>query len=379
MGPRQCERPAHESRDGPPGDPSQPQAVGAVPPPAAVRRRRRAPHAPRDLRHPHRPRSSDGCGASSATTAARIRCSSSRSATIGQPAALASHCAARRSRRCTRDGSPTGERHGRAVEPGRGLPDPAGWPTPSSTALVGQRRGRPGGVATDLGRTADAGASAAPTNDRAGGGRHPPDGRPRRRRPGPRRTVAAIWPRSGARSSTTCSAVSSAASSRPTRSSSASTSAVSTPSSSCGFPGTISSFWQQVGRSRSRRSGPRSRSSSQARTSSTSGSMRHPEELFSRPPEPAVVNPDNPFVFDPASGLRGARGRPRPRRRASTGAEQLDEGVRRLVLADRASVPPWRKDGVAAVWSGAGAPAPTIGLRTRRRAVSSPSAPRTTS
>jgi len=65
-----------------------------------------------------------------------------------------------------------------------------------------------------------------------------------------------------------------------------------------GFPGTIASFWQQVGRA------GRTRQRSLAVLVAGEDAldqwfMAHPEELWSRPPEPAVANPANPFVFHP--------------------------------------------------------------------------------
>jgi DEAD/DEAH box helicase domain-containing protein len=132
----------------------------------------------------------------------------------------------------------------------------------------------------------------------------------------------------------------------------------------CGFPGTVSSFWQQVGR------GGRGREPSVAvlvagQDQLDQWMMRHPDELLGRPPEPSVINVDNPFVFVPhlacaahEVGLRHEDLRYWP--------GQLDEGVRRLVLEDRASVRRRRGHPVA-VWAGRGVPAPTIGLRSASR------------
>jgi DEAD/DEAH box helicase domain-containing protein len=68
-----------------------------------------------------------------------------------------------------------------------------------------------------------------------------------------------------------------------------------------GFPGTLASMWQQAGRA--------------GRTGGRAGAVlvagddqldqwyaTHPDELFSRSPEPAVVNPDNPYVLTPHVG-----------------------------------------------------------------------------
>ena len=64
-----------------------------------------------------------------------------------------------------------------------------------------------------------------------------------------------------------------------------------------GFPGTIASFWQQAGRAG--RSGRASAAVLVAGADQLDQWMAaHPHELVSRPPEPVVVNPANPFVAD---------------------------------------------------------------------------------
>lgn len=62
------------------------------------------------------------------------------------------------------------------------------------------------------------------------------------------------------------------------------------------FPGTVASFWQQAGRA--------GRTKDEALVVLVGGQdaldqyfMNHPDELFSRPPEAAVINPDNPQVL----------------------------------------------------------------------------------
>lgn len=129
-----------------------------------------------------------------------------------------------------------------------------------------------------------------------------------------------------------------------------------------GFPGTIASFWQQAGRA--------------GRTGAASAAVlvtgndqldqwlaAHPDELLGRPPEPAVVNPANPFVVDPH--LRCAA-----HELPLTHADQrwwpgvLDDGVRRLVHDDELAV---RRRGrhqePMAVWVGRGWPSHGVGLR----------------
>jgi DEAD/DEAH box helicase domain-containing protein len=131
-----------------------------------------------------------------------------------------------------------------------------------------------------------------------------------------------------------------------------------------GFPGTISSFWQQVGRA--------------GRAGATSAGVlvagddqldqwfvAHPEELLARAPEPAVVNPDNPYVVDPH--LRCAA-HELPLTHADQRwwpADVLDDGVRRLVQDDELLVRRrGRRQEPIAVWHGTGWPSHGVGLRT---------------
>lgn len=127
-----------------------------------------------------------------------------------------------------------------------------------------------------------------------------------------------------------------------------------------GYPGTISSFWQQVGRAG--RHGRPSLSVFVAGQDQLDQWMaRNPAELFHREPEPAVINADNPSVFVPHLAC-AAQEQALRRCDEALWPEQLDEAVRRLVLSDRAAVR--RRSGErVAVWTGRGLPAPTIGLR----------------
>ena len=63
-----------------------------------------------------------------------------------------------------------------------------------------------------------------------------------------------------------------------------------------GFPGTIASMWQQAGRA--------GREAQQSIAVLVAGDdqldqwfMAHPDQVFTRPPEPAVINPANPYVL----------------------------------------------------------------------------------
>lgn len=129
-----------------------------------------------------------------------------------------------------------------------------------------------------------------------------------------------------------------------------------------GFPGTIASFWQQAGRA-----GRRGRDAAAVLVAGADQLdqwlVRHPEELLTRTPEPAVVNPGNPYVLDPH--LRCAA-----HELPLTHADQrfwpgvLDDAVRRLVHADEVVVRRrGRRAEPMAVWDGIGWPSHTVGLR----------------
>jgi DEAD/DEAH box helicase domain-containing protein len=129
-----------------------------------------------------------------------------------------------------------------------------------------------------------------------------------------------------------------------------------------GFPGTISSFWQQAGRA--------GREQQQSLAVLVAGQdqldqwlMAHPAEVFSRCPEPAVINPGNPFVLDPH--LRcAAFEQPLTHADEKWWPGLLDDGVRRLALADELAVRPrGARSEPTAVWSGTGWPTHGVGLR----------------
>jgi DEAD/DEAH box helicase domain-containing protein len=129
-----------------------------------------------------------------------------------------------------------------------------------------------------------------------------------------------------------------------------------------GFPGTTASMWQQAGRA--------GRESQQSLAVLVAGDdqldqwfMHHPDELFSRPPESAVINPSNPYVLHPHLACAAFE-------LPLTDADQrwwpdvLDDAVRDLVLDDRLVIrPPTDTRPRAAVWSGRGRPANGVGLR----------------
>jgi DEAD/DEAH box helicase domain-containing protein len=128
-----------------------------------------------------------------------------------------------------------------------------------------------------------------------------------------------------------------------------------------GFPGTIASMWQQAGRA--------GRGSDDSLAVLVAGDdqldqwlMAHPQEVFSRSPEPAVINPQNPFVADPHLAC-AAHELPLTHADARYwDGDDLHDGVRRLVLDDLLNVRVHR-DEVMAVWAGRGWPSRGVGLR----------------
>ena len=132
----------------------------------------------------------------------------------------------------------------------------------------------------------------------------------------------------------------------------------------CGYPGTIASFWQQAGRT-GRTQAPSLAVLIAGEDQLDQWMMRHPHQLFGRAAEPAVINLDNPHVYVPHLAC-AAHELPLRLDDATFWPDQLDDGVRRLVIADRGSVRR-RPSGRVVVWSGRGTPAPTIGLRSSSR------------
>ncbi|QGG96516.1 DEAD/DEAH box helicase [Actinomarinicola tropica] len=128
-----------------------------------------------------------------------------------------------------------------------------------------------------------------------------------------------------------------------------------------GYPGTIASLWQQVGRA------GRDQQSSVAVLVAGDDQldrwfMTHPRELFVRPPEPAVVNPSNPEILAPHLAC-AAYEKPLVRTDGRFWGELLDDGVRDLVLRDRLRIRHDRHGDPRAVWAGRGWPSHGVGLR----------------
>ncbi len=129
-----------------------------------------------------------------------------------------------------------------------------------------------------------------------------------------------------------------------------------------GFPGTIASMWQQAGRA--------GRQSQVSLAALVAGDdqldhwfITHPDELFSRPPEPAVINPNNTHVLLPHLACAAFEQPLTPDDERWWG-DSLDDGIRALVLDDLLVFrPPTHRKGPAAVWAGRGRPSAGISLR----------------
>ena len=105
-----------------------------------------------------------------------------------------------------------------------------------------------------------------------------------------------------------------------------------------GFPGTIASLWQQAGRA--------GREGQESVAVLVAGNdqldqwlMANPTEVFTRPPEPAVINPSNPYVLLPHLACAAYEHPLTPADERWWG-DLLDDGVRRLVLGRPAPPPP---------------------------------------
>jgi DEAD/DEAH box helicase domain-containing protein len=129
-----------------------------------------------------------------------------------------------------------------------------------------------------------------------------------------------------------------------------------------GFPGTVASFWQQAGRAG--RAGQPSAAVLVAGADQLDQWLAaHPLELVTRAPEPAVINPANPFVAD--AHLRcAAQEMPLTHQDERYWPGLLDEIVLRLARDDDVVVRERRRgQGPQALYTGGGWPAHGVGLR----------------
>ncbi len=126
-----------------------------------------------------------------------------------------------------------------------------------------------------------------------------------------------------------------------------------------GFPGTISSLWQQAGRS-----GRQGRSGISVLVAGDDQLdrwyVRHPDQLLDRSPEPAVINPGNQQILLPH--LRCAAQELPLEYRDEALWPTLDDGVRSLTREDSVWIRR-RSESPLAVWSTGRHPQHRVGLR----------------
>lgn len=128
-----------------------------------------------------------------------------------------------------------------------------------------------------------------------------------------------------------------------------------------GFPGTVASMWQQIGRA--------GRGQQRSAAILVAGDdqldqwiMAHPNELLSRQPERAVINPTNQFIIGPHLAC-AAFEKPISHDDDRYWGDALDDGIRNLVLDDYILLKPSGNGPRLAVYAGRGRPSRSIGLR----------------
>ncbi len=126
-----------------------------------------------------------------------------------------------------------------------------------------------------------------------------------------------------------------------------------------GFPGTISSMWQQAGRS-GRQGRPGLSVLVAGDDQLDRWYVRHPEQLLDRDPEPAVINPANEHILLPH--LRCAAHELPLEHRDEDLWPALDDGVRALARKDSIWIR-HRVDSPMAVWATGERPHHRVGLR----------------
>ena len=128
-----------------------------------------------------------------------------------------------------------------------------------------------------------------------------------------------------------------------------------------GFPGTVASMWQQIGRA-GRGLQPSASVLVAGDDQLDQWIMKHPADLLERPPERAVINPDNPFVLGPHLAC-AAFEKPLAPTDDRYWGDALDDGVRDLVRDDRMVLKPSGQGHALGVYAGRDRPSRAIGLR----------------
>ena len=128
-----------------------------------------------------------------------------------------------------------------------------------------------------------------------------------------------------------------------------------------GFPGTIASMWQQIGRA-GRGLQPSAAMLVAGDDQLDQWIMKHPTDLLKRPPERAVINPDNPFVLGPHLAC-AAFEKPLAPDDDKYWGDVLDDGVRNLVRDDQLLLKPSGQGHRLGVYAGRDRPSRAIGLR----------------
>ncbi|HEX9765843.1 MAG TPA: DEAD/DEAH box helicase, partial [Nitriliruptorales bacterium] len=132
-----------------------------------------------------------------------------------------------------------------------------------------------------------------------------------------------------------------------------------------GFPGTVASMWQQAGRA-GRRRGDSAAVLVAGDDQLDRWFVNNPAELLTRSPEPAVVNTANPFILEPHLACAAYELPLSYDDQRFWTADELHDGVRRLVREDRVRLGRRRRTGrvePVAYWRGTGYPSRSVSLR----------------
>ncbi len=128
-------------------------------------------------------------------------------------------------------------------------------------------------------------------------------------------------------------------------------------------------MWQQAGRA-GRRSEPSVTVLVAGQDQLDRYLMQHPDEVFSRPPEPSVVNTANPFILDPHLACAAYELPLSYDDLRWWSQEELDDGVRNLVREDALRLQRrWRngREEPFAHWCSTGYPSREVSLRSGSR------------